>query len=311
MPVKVLDQLPSVKYLSNENNLLITSSCFSIKQIRPLKILILNLMSKKIETENQFLRLLSNYPLQLDIKLLCLDNYKPRNTPIEHINSFYYKLDDIQNDNFDGLIITGAPLGLVHFNHISYWSQIKKILNWAKEHVTSILFICWAVQAALNILYGISKKIRDTKLSGIFEHRILSPYSLLTRGFDDNFFAPHSRFADFPTTLITNYTDLELLALSEEAGAYLMVSQDKRLVFVTGHPEYDALTLSNEYYRDYKAGLNPKIPFNYFPQDDPSLLPKITWRSHGNLLFLNWLNYYVYQTVPFNLLRINPLLNIY
>ncbi|MBK0096435.1 homoserine O-succinyltransferase [Erwinia sp. S63] len=308
MPIRIPDELPAVNFLRNENVFVMASSRASVQEIRPLKVLILNLMPKKIETENQFLRLLSNSPLQIDVQLLRIDSRESRNTPSEHLNNFYCNFEDIEHDNFDGLIVTGAPLGLVDFNDVAYWPQIQRVLHWAKEHVTSTLFVCWAVQAALNILYGIPKQTRQNKLSGVYEHQILHPHALLTRGFDDNFLAPHSRYADFPSQLIRDYTDLELFAESETTGAYLMASKDKRLAFVTGHPEYDALTLSGEYHRDYDAGLHPEVPFNYFPRDNPELPPRATWRSHGNLLFSNWLNYYVYQITPFDLRHMNPTL---
>ncbi|MXP51065.1 homoserine O-succinyltransferase [Pantoea sp. SoEX] len=303
MPVKVADRLPAVKLLRNENIFVLTSSHnTNIQEIRPLKLLILNLMPKKIETENQLLRILSNYPLQIDIQLLRINSHKSRNTPSDHLNNFYCDLEHIYNNTFDGLIVTGAPLGLIDFRDVSYWSQIKKIFFWAKDHVTSTLFICWAAQAALNIIYGIPKRVRNSKLFGVFTHKILKS-SLLTRGFDNNFLVPHSRYADFSVQLIKNYTDLELHAtLDFSSDAYIMSSMDKRLVFVTGHPEYDLLTLSNEYQRDCKLGLSPIVPYNYFPNDDPTLIPSISWCSHGYLLFFNWLNYYVYQITPFNLL---------
>ncbi|NQF22962.1 homoserine O-succinyltransferase, partial [Enterobacter hormaechei] len=230
------------------------------------------------------------------------------NTPSEHLNNFYCNFDDIQGENFDGLIVTGAPLGLVEFNDVAYWPQIKQVLEWAKDHVTSTLFVCWAVQAALNILYGIPKQTRTEKLSGVYEHHILQPHALLTRGFDDSFLAPHSRYADFPAQLIRDYTDLEILAETEDGDAYLFASKDKRIAFVTGHPEYDPHTLASEYFRDVEAGLNPDVPYNYFPKDDPQNKPRATWRSHGNLLFTNWLNYYVYQITPYDLRHMNPTL---
>ncbi|AKC32367.1 homoserine O-acetyltransferase MetA [Candidatus Pantoea carbekii] len=308
MPIRIPDELPAVNFLRHENVFVMTSSRAHVQEIRPLKVLILNLMPKKIETENQFLRLLSNSPLQIDIQLLRIDSRESHNTSNEHLNTFYCNFDDIRNDNFDGLIVTGAPLGLVDFNDVAYWSQIQCILHWSKEHVTSTLFLCWAVQAALKILYGLSKKTRKKKLLGVYEHNILRPHALLTRGFDDHFLAPHSRYADFPSQLIYDYTDLELFADSEITGAYLMASKDKRLVLVTGHPEYDATTLLTEYNRDRDAGLQPEVPFNYFPENNPNLLPNVTWRSHGNLLFCNWLNYYVYQITPFDLRHMNPTL---
>ncbi|MBK4775881.1 homoserine O-succinyltransferase [Candidatus Pantoea edessiphila] len=302
MPIRVPIDLPAVKLLRKENFFAMTSSIASIQKIRPLKLLILNLMPKKIETENQLLRLLANYPLQIDIQLLRVNSHKSRNTSSEHLKNFYCELDNIYNDNFDGLIVTGAPLGLIDFSDVSYWSQIKKIFFWAKNHVTSTLFICWAAQAALNIIYGIPKKIRSNKLFGVFDHKILKS-SLLTRGFDNNFLVPHSRYADFSIQLIKNHTDLELHAVLEfSSDAYIMSSRDKRLVFVTGHPEYDLLTLSQEYQRDIKLGRSPEIPYNYFPKDNPSLLPNMSWCSHGHLFFSNWLNYYVYQITPLNIL---------
>ncbi|MBS6058050.1 MAG: homoserine O-succinyltransferase [Pantoea sp.] len=276
MPIRIPDELPAVNFLRNENVFVMTHSRASVQEIRPLKVLVLNLMPKKIETENQFLRLLSNSPLQIDIQLLRIDSRESRNTPMEHLNNFYCNFDDIAHDNFDGLIVTGAPLGLVDFNDVAYWPQIQRT--------------------------------RATKLSGVYEHQTLHPHALLTRGFDDTFLAPHSRYADFPAQLIRDYTDLEIFAESELAGPYLLGSKDKRLAFVTGHPEYDVLTLAGEYQRDSEAGLNPVIPCNYFPQDNPALPPRASWRSHGNLLFSNWLNYYVYQITPYDLRHMNPTL---
>ncbi|KHN57049.1 MULTISPECIES: homoserine O-succinyltransferase [Dickeya] len=309
MPIRVPDELPAVSFLRNENVFVMPSSRARTQEIRPLKVLVLNLMPKKIETENQFLRLLSNSPLQVDIQLLRIDSRESKNTPTEHLNNFYCDFEDIEHENFDGLIVTGAPLGLVDFCDVVYWPQIERVVNWAKEHVTSTLFVCWAVQAALNVLYGIPKLTRDVKLSGVYSHHTLQPHALLTRGFDETFLAPHSRYADFPSDVIREHTDLDILVESEEAGAYLFASKDKRLAFVTGHPEYDALTLSSEYFRDCDAGLNPVIPVNYFPGDNPQKTPRATWRSHGHLLFSNWLNYYVYQITPFDLRHMNPTLD--
>ncbi|EKN4802544.1 homoserine O-succinyltransferase [Yersinia enterocolitica] len=309
MPIRVPDELPAVSFLRNENVFVMTSSRAKTQEIRPLKVLVLNLMPKKIETENQFLRLLSNSPLQIDIQLLRIDSRESKNTPTEHLNNFYCDFEDIQEQNFDGLIVTGAPLGLVDFCDVAYWPQIERIIAWAKDHVTSTLFVCWAVQAALNILYGIPKMTRETKLSGIYQHQTDKPLALLTRGFDETFLAPHSRYADFPVEVLQQYTDLDILVSSEEAGAYLFASKDKRVAFVTGHPEYDVDTLAGEYQRDLAAGLSPQIPLNYFPNDDASLPPKASWRSHGHLLFANWLNYYVYQITPFDLRHMNPTLD--
>lgn len=309
MPIRLPDELPAVNFLREENVFVMTTTRASLQEIRPLKVLILNLMPKKIETENQFLRLLSNTPLQVDIQLLRIDQRESKNTPTEHLNNFYCDFEDIKDQNFDGLIVTGAPLGLVEFTDVCYWEQIEKVIRWAKSHVTSTLFVCWAVQAALKVLYDLPKWTREEKLSGVYQHDTLEPYALLTRGFDASFYAPHSRYADFPEELIRNHTDLEILASSEEAGAYLFASKDKRLAFVTGHPEYDRDTLAQEYWRDVDAGISPEIPCNYFKNNDPNKGPTISWRSHGHLLFSNWLNYYVYQITPFDLTHMEPTLD--
>lgn len=308
MPICVDDGLPAVNVLRDENVFVMTTSRAVHQDIRPLKVLLLNLMPKKIETENQFLRLLSNSPLHIDVKLLRIDARESKNTPAEHLNNFYCYFDDIKEQNFDGLIITGAPLGKVDFDDVVYWAEIAEIIHWAKTHVTSTLFVCWAVQAALNVLYGIPKLTRQTKLSGVYHHRICPSTAPLIRGFDDHFLAPHSRYADFPVDVIKGISELELLVESEQAGAYLFASKDRRLVFATGHPEYDAGTLSAEYFRDRDAGLSPNIPVNYFPDNNPDNSPTVSWRSHGSLLFSNWLNYYVYQITPYDLERMNPTL---
>lgn len=308
MPIRVQDELPAISFLRTENVFVMTSSRASIQDIRPLKVLILNLMPKKIETENQFLRLLSNSPLQVDVQLLRIDNRESRNTPAQHLNTFYCHFNDIRQQNFDGLIVTGAPLGLVEFEDVAYWPQICEVLHWAKQHVTSTLFVCWAVQAGLNVLYKLPKMTRSQKLSGIYLHDIELPYALLTKGFDDSFLVPHSRYADFPAQVVCDHTDLQMFARLKNGDAYLFASQDKRTVFVTGHPEYDTNTLANEYQRDVQAGLNPQIPENYFPGNNPQQPPRNIWRSHGNLLFTNWLNYYVYQITPYDLRQMNPTL---
>ena len=308
MPIRVQNDLPVKEILEQENIFVMDEMRAAHQDIRPISIGLLNLMPLKEDTELQILRALSNSPLQVDIQLLRIDARESRNTPAEHLNNFYCNFDEICDQNFDGLIVTGAPLGLVEFNDVAYWPQIKQVLEWSKDHVTSTLFVCWAVQAALNILYGIPKQTRTDKLSGVYEHHILHPHALLTRGFDDSFLAPHSRYADFPAGLIRDYTDLEILAETEEGDAYLFASKDKRIAFVTGHPEYDANTLASEYFRDVEAGLNPEVPHNYFPQNDPQNKPRATWRSHGNLLFANWLNYYVYQITPYDLRHMNPTL---
>lgn len=293
MPIRVLDGLPAIQLLKNENILILKKSQNFLESSRVLKILILNLMPKKIETENQFLRLLSSSPLQIDVQLLRIDKHVSKNTPIEHINKFYCTFEDICYQNFDGLIVTGAPLGLIDFNNITFWTQIKQLCIWAIQHIASILFVCWSVQAALNILYNFPKFTRKQKLVGIYPHRIINSKTLLTQGFDDIFMVPHSRFSDFPKDMIYKNTDLEILAESDDAGVYLLISRDNKLIFVTGHPEYDSWSLSREYYRDLRKGLYPKLPDHYFPQNNPDLAPYMTWRSHAYLLFANWINYYV------------------
>lgn len=293
MPVRVLDELPAIKFLQNENILIFKKSQDFLQSSHILKVLILNLMPKKIETENQFLRLLSGSPLHIDVQLLRIDEHIPKNTPIDHINKFYCTFADIACQNFDGLIVTGAPLGLINFNNVTFWPQIQKLYMWAIQNIESILFVCWSVQAALKILYNFPRFIRKKKLVGIYKHKIVKTDNLLTKGFDDFFMVPHSRFSDFPKDLIYQNTDLEVLSESDDAGVYLLISRDKRLVFVTGHPEYDTWSLSQEYYRDLKIGLHPNLPTHYFPHNNPNLTPYMTWRSHAYLLFNNWINYYV------------------
>lgn len=300
MPINVPDNLPALGVLKGENVFLMTEKRALSQQIRPLKLLLLNLMPKKIETETQFLRLLSNSPLQLDIELLRIDDRLSQHTPEAHLTSFYRHFSEVEDRYFDGLIITGAPLGLVEFTDVCYWARLERIITWASQHVTSTLFVCWAAQAALNILYALPKQTRTDKLSGIYQHRTLKPFHPLLRGFDDSFLAPHSRFAEFDPDWIAEQTDLEILATSGAAGMYLAASPNKRHVFVTGHPEYEALTLHQEYIRDKSQGLNPVTPCHYYPKD-ASQLPLATWRSHGYLLFANWLNYCVYQQTPFDL----------
>lgn len=309
MPIRVPDELPAVRLLRNEQVFVMTSTRAHRQEIRPLKILLLNLMPKKIETETQFIRLLSNSPLQLDIQLLRIDNRTPCHTPKEHLDTFYRHFTEIQQDNYDGLIVTGAPLGQVAFENVEYWSEFCAVLDWAKRHVTSTMFMCWAAQAALNILYAVPRQTLNKKISGVYPHQISSPHALLTRGFDDTFLAPHSRYAAFDPEIITQRNELELLATSPTVGAYLMASKDKRQVFVTGHPEYDANTLAMEYLRDKQSGLQPVLPENYFPGDDYQQAPSASWRSHGYLLFSNWLNYYVYQITPYDLSHMNPSLD--
>lgn len=301
MPIKIPDQLPAAEVLREENIFIMQESRATTQAIRPLKVIILNLMPKKIETETQFLRLLSNSPLQVDVELLRIDNRTSKNTPTEHLDTFYRQFEGIKDRNFDGLIITGAPLGLVQFEDVIYWDHLQTIMTWAKDHVTSSLYVCWAAQAGLKLLYDLPKRTRKEKLSGVYQHNNLDQHHPILRGFDDEFLAPHSRYADFSADYLNEHTDLDILATSDQAGVYLASTKDKRNVFVTGHPEYDSFTLHNEYVRDLSEGMEPVIPLNYYPENNPDIPPKATWRSHGHLLFSNWLNYCVYQQTPYDL----------
>ncbi|MBD1577223.1 MULTISPECIES: homoserine O-acetyltransferase MetA [Vibrio] len=301
MPIKIPDQLPASDILRQERIFIMSESRATTQMIRPLKVLILNLMPKKIETETQFLRLLSNSPLQVDIELLRIDDRPSKNTPEEHLNNFYRQFDMVKNRNFDGLIITGAPLGLVQFEDVAYWEHLQTVMEWANNHVTSSLYVCWAAQAGLKLLYDLPKRTRKEKLSGVYQHDVINEFHPIVRGFDDSFLAPHSRYADFSPDYLSEHTDLDLLATSADAGVYLASTKDKRHVFVTGHPEYDAQTLHTEYSRDLAEGMDPAIPLNYYPNDNPDNKPIASWRSHGHLLFANWLNYCVYQQTPYDL----------
>ncbi|MCU8287946.1 homoserine O-succinyltransferase [Vibrio vulnificus] len=301
MPIRIPDQLPAADVLRTENIFVMSETRAAKQEIRPLRVLILNLMPKKIETETQFLRLLSNSPLQVNVELLRIDDRPSKNTPTEHLDNFYRQFEMVKNRNFDGLIITGAPLGLVQFEDVIYWDHLKTIMEWAKSHVTSTLYVCWAAQAGLKLLYNLPKQTRKEKLSGVYHHCIHKPYHPILRGFDDSFLAPHSRYADFSQEYLAEHTDLDILATSDDAGVYLATTKDKRNVFVTGHPEYDPHTLHNEYIRDLGEDMEPAIPVNYYPNDNPDNPPIASWRSHGHLLFSNWLNYCVYQQTPYNL----------
>ncbi|QJC33699.1 homoserine O-succinyltransferase [Enterobacteriaceae endosymbiont of Donacia provostii] len=292
MPVIVPQKLPAINILKKENISLLTRLKQQKKCSNQLKILFLNLMFKKINTENQIIRLLSNSSLLINLSLLAVNDNKSSNyLSINHINKYYYHLDQIKNKYYDGLIITGAPLGLINFTDIRYWKEFIKIIHWSNDHVSSILSICWSVQAILNILYKIPKKVNKSKLFGIFKHKILLKNNYLIQGFDDYFFVPHSRYSDFSLDFIKNYTDLNIIAYSKKAGVYLFTSKKNKYVFITGHPEYDVLTINEEYLNDLKSKRKyTSLPYNYYPLNNPKLKPKINWRSHGNLLFLNWLN---------------------
>jgi len=301
MPIKVIDQLPAVEALSAENVFVMTESRAASQDIRPLRIAILNLMPNKIATEIQLLRLLANSPLQVDIELLRLDDHVSKHTPASHLNCFYRYFSEVQQQKYDGLIITGAPLGLVDYADVSYWDQLADILSWADSHVTSTLFLCWAAHAALYHYYGLQREIRGEKLSGVYWQHVVQPLCPLVRGFDDQFLVPHSRYAQVPKQKYQQHDDLHILAEADVTGAYLLQNSSGSRVFVTGHPEYDLTTLDDEYQRDVKAGLTPKLPENYYRNNDPLQGPHKLWQSHAFLLFSNWLNYHVYQATPFDL----------
>jgi len=301
MPIKIPNDLPAVKTLAEENIFVMTEKRAITQDIRPLKILLLNLMPKKIETETQLSRLLGNSPLQVDLKLIRVKSHKAKNTAPEHLLAFYETFDDVKEETFDGLIITGAPVEHLKFEEVSYWEELCDIMEWSKTHVHSTLHICWGAQAGLYYHYGINKQPLPEKLFGVFPHTVDYKRSILFRGFDDVFMAPHSRHTDIPAEDIEKVKDLRILATSPEAGVYAVANPKGRQIFVMGHSEYDADTLKNEYLRDLNEGKEIKIPKNYFPDDNPEKPPRVSWRSHANLLFSNWLNYFVYQTTPYDI----------
>lgn len=301
MPVKIQDGLPAVEVLAQENVFVMTDKRAAMQDIRPLRILVLNLMPTKEATEAQLLRVLSNSPLQIEVTFLQTATYQPTHIDPLHLNVFYNTFDEVKDKNWDGLIITGAPVEHLAFNEVEYWDELTSIMDWAHKNVYSTLHICWAAQAGLFHYYGIDKRTLSSKVFGIFQHSVTDDKNKLTRGFDDVFYAPHSRHTTVLYQDIIDCDDLELLAYSDEAGAYLVASKDGRKVFVTGHAEYDADTLKKEYERDKAAGLDIEVPQNYFPDDDETRAPLVTWRAHANLLFSNWVNYCVYQETPYDL----------
>lgn len=302
MPVNIPDKLPAIEILKSEHIFVMDDLRASTQDIRPLKILILNLMPIKVSTETDLIRLLSNSPLQVKIEFLGLSSHTPKNTPIEHLLSFYTQFSKIENTYYDGMIITGAPVEMLPFEEVNYWNELTEIFDWARTHVTSTFYICWGAQAALHHFYGISKYPLDKKLFGIFKHTI-NDYSFpLFRGFDDEFFAPHSRHTTILADDIKQHPELTILSESDEAGIYIVASRGGREFYVTGHSEYSPLTLHNEYMRDIKKGLESvDLPKNYYRNNDPSQPPIVQWRSHANLLYINWLNYFVYQATPFKI----------
>ena len=301
MPVKIADGLPAQSILENEHIFIMTEHRALHQDIRPLKIGILNLMPTKVATETQILRSLSNTPLQIEVTLVQTSTYTSKNTSHEHLLNFYKTFDEIKDMNFDGFIITGAPVEHLPFEEVDYWEEICKIMDWTKTHVHSTFHICWAAQAALYYHYGIPKYPLPEKLSGVFRHTLLTPKSRLFRGFDSEFWAPHSRHTTVYAEDIEADPRLEIVAQSDEAGVYIAKSTDSRHFFVFGHPEYDTGTLRAEYERDVNKGMDVPVPAHYFPNDNPAQEPISTWRAHAQLLYTNWLNYYVYQTTPYDL----------
>lgn len=301
MPIKIPRDLPAFKVLSDENIFVMNNERAGKQDIRPLKIAILNLMPKKIQTENQLLRYLSNTPLQVEIKLLQTESYRSIHTSLEHMEKFYSFFNDIKDERFDGLVITGAPVEQLEFEDVMYWEELKEIMEWGKSNVFSTLHICWGAQAGLNYHYGIPKYQLEKKMFGVFKHYINNKNADLTRGLDDMFYAPHSRHTEVKREDIEKISELEILSESEEAGIFIVANKSRRQVFITGHLEYERNTLSDEYFRDFNKGLDIEIPRNYFPNDDTSLTPMVTWRGSANIVFSNWLNYCVYQNTPYDL----------
>ncbi len=301
MPVKIPDALPATRILTQENIFVMTEKRSSSQDIRPLHIAILNLMPTKEDTETQLLRLIGNTPLQVEITLLHTESYNSRNVDYQHLSAFYRTFADVKNEYFDGVIITGAPVEKLDFEDVHYWQELQNIMAWADERAFSTLFICWAAQAGLHYHYGIHKRPLPQKMFGVFPHKVLIKDSKLVRGFDDIFHIPVSRHTGLVEEEVLACPDLNVLAASEESGMGLIASLDGRRVFATGHSEYNANTLANEYFRDVGKGLEIQVPKYYFPQDDPKNEPVVRWRSHANLLFANWLNYYVYQETPYKL----------
>ncbi|WP_352423620.1 homoserine O-succinyltransferase [Proteiniphilum sp.] len=308
MPVNLPDKLPAIEILKKEHIFVMDDLRASTQDIRPLRILILNLMPVKVTTETDLIRLLSNSPLQIEIEFLGLSTHTPKNTPIEHLISFYTKFSKIKNAYYDGMIITGAPVEMLPFNEVNYWKEFTQILDWARTHVTSTFYICWGAQAALHHFYGIHKYPLEKKLFGVFKHKINDPAFPLFRGFDDEFYAPHSRHTTILADEINRHPELTLLSESEEAGVYIVTSRGGREFYVTGHSEYSPSTLHKEYTRDKEKGMESvELPQNYYRDNDPGQPPLVQWRSHANLLYINWLNYFVYQATPFNIADIAQL----
>ncbi|MBO5750136.1 MAG: homoserine O-succinyltransferase [Bacteroidaceae bacterium] len=301
MPLTLPDLLPAIELLKQENIFVMDSTRANTQDIRPLRIAILNLMPIKITTETDFIRLLSNTPLQIQIEFMKIKSHTSKNTPVEHMMMFYRDFEEMKKEKYDGLIVTGAPLEQMDYEEVTYWGELQEVFNWAHSHVTSTVYICWAAQAALYHFYGVPKYPTSEKVFGIFKHKALVPHLPIFRGFDDEFFAPHSRHSEILRKDIEKIDALTIISESEEAGVHIVTARNGREFFITGHSEYAPDTLDNEYRRDVAKGLPIKIPQNYYRDDNPDNGPVVKWRGHANLLFGNWLNYYVYQETPYNI----------
>lgn len=301
MPIKVQSDLPAKRILENENIFMMDETRAMEQDIRPLQIAILNLMPLKQDTEVQLLRSLSNTPLQVDVTFLTTSSYVGTNTAASHLDKFYLSIDDVKHLRFDGMIITGAPVEQLDYDEVNYWDELTKIMEWSKYHVTSTFHVCWGAQAGLYYHYGIRKQVLDHKVFGVYEHEVLNRKIPLVRGFDDVFLAPHSRHTTVSREDILNNKELTILAESVEAGVFIVMADEGKQIFITGHPEYDRMTLDIEYKRDKEKGLEIDMPKNYYPGDDCTKRPLLKWRAHANTLYTNWLNYYVYQVTPYEL----------
>lgn len=305
MPLNIPDKLPAIGLLGKENIFVMNETRASSQDIRPLKIIILNLMPLKITTETDLLRLLSNSPLQIEIDLMKIKGHTPKNTPLEHMKAFYRNFEELKGKKYDGMIITGAPVEQLPFEKVTYWNEMKEILDWAEHHVTSTLFICWAAQAGLFHYYNIPKYQLEKKMFGVFKHTHVNSNLPIFRGFDDEFFVPHSRHTEVRAEDIQKINELQIISTSDEAGVTIVKAKNGRQLFITGHSEYSRHTLDNEYKRDLTKNLPIEVPVNYYPDDNPRETPVMRWQSTANLFFSNWLNYYVYQETPYNLEEIN------
>ena len=301
MPIKIPDRLPAAKTLESENVFVITENRAFHQDIRPLKIAIFNIMPTKIETETQLLRLLGNTPLQIEITLLQPASHVSKTTAREHLLEFYKTHEDVKDERFDGLIITGAPIETLDFNEVNYWDELCEIMDWANSHIYSTFFICWGAFAGLHYHFGVKKRLLETKISGVFEHHPLLPLHPLLRGFDDTYMVPHSRNTEVLLEDLKQIPDLDVLSVSKQAGVHIAATHSCRKIFVTGHSEYSRRTLANEYNRDVLKGINPEVPANYYPSDDSTQRPIMSWKAHANLLFTNWVNHIVYQHTPYDL----------